>query len=306
MATRARWILPVATLAAPAGIAFSALVPSQSYPTDLLASLAAPGIVLSLAAAIGWASRRRCRPALLALLIAFALVAIQSTTLPRAPRVHGPGLRVFLVNSRASSLRADDQLAVILAADAHAVALVEPSAALLDAIRGSADFGERFPHGHLPDRARGGFVALFTRDPPVESRENGRTLVLPSPAGREWILAAAHPRSPRTLATWREGNRRVRDLVDLANGRGERDLVILVDLNSTPTGARGRALAGAGLRPTKPFFRPQATWPAFIPWPARLAIDDAWTTPGVGVVSWSTVPIPGSDHLGVLVELNDR
>jgi endonuclease/exonuclease/phosphatase family metal-dependent hydrolase len=78
-----------------------------------------------------------------------------------------------------------------------------------------------------------------------------------------------------------------------------------VDLNASPGTVRtDDAWRIARVRRAKPLWAMSGTWPSWLPWPARVAIDDVLVSPGVGVRSWDVVgDACGSDHLPVVVEL---
>jgi endonuclease/exonuclease/phosphatase family metal-dependent hydrolase len=133
-----------------------------------------------------------------------------------------------------------------------------------------------------------------------------------------FAVIAVHPRSPRTAARWEVGNAVIEAVATLTRRMAEQGLpvVVLSDLNSTPTGYRSRHLyQQAKLRRAKPLFSWTATYPDQITWgsgptrslplawPAAIAIDDALITPGIGVSGWTVGPRLASEHLPVIVEL---
>ncbi len=143
--------------------------------------------------------------------------------------------------------------------------------------------------------------------------------VVERPGGRFGVIAV-HPRSPRTPERWREGNWTIAALAALSRKMQADGLavVVLADLNSTPTGWRSReACSAGGLDRAKPVFAFEGTYPDVVPlnirtkqstaipaiWPASIAIDDALVSAGVGVVGWGTLPRLQSEHLPVVVDL---
>ncbi|HMN42083.1 MAG TPA: hypothetical protein PKE29_14660 [Phycisphaerales bacterium] len=148
--------------------------------------------------------------------------------------------------------------------------------------------------------------------------------IVQRPAGR-FAVIAVHPRSPRWRERWEEGNAVASALIAVALRLKSEGLpvVVLSDLNSTPSGWRSRHIcAEAGLQRAKPLFLCDGTYPDVVPWslrsrqstniPARwplsIAIDDALLTPDIGVVGWrvgSFGATPGlrSEHRPVFVEL---
>lgn len=154
----------------------------------------------------------------------------------------------------------------------------------------------------------------------------------PRERGGEFGVIAVHPRSPRSEARWRVGNA-ITEATGLLAARMNAaglEVVVLADLNSTPTGYRSGLLASeAGLRRAKPLFALTGTYPSEwspprngagagpggggggggrawslpAPWPASIAIDDAMVSRGVDVRGWEAGPFLSSDHRVVLVEL---
>lgn len=147
-----------------------------------------------------------------------------------------------------------------------------------------------------------------------------------------------HPPSPRSVERWLAGNEVVEAAVEMASAARQAGLpvILLADLNSTPTGWRSRRLAQAGFRRAKPLLMPLGTWPthaalntagsglpdrsppgastsAFQPdpddrvlvgrWPLAIAIDDAWVSEEWRVAGWSRGPSRGSDHWSVVVDV---
>ncbi|MBX3385211.1 MAG: endonuclease/exonuclease/phosphatase family protein [Phycisphaeraceae bacterium] len=135
-----------------------------------------------------------------------------------------------------------------------------------------------------------------------------------SPHG-PFIVLAAHPRSPRDETRWRFGNDDVEVVAQAARKAESLGLpvIVLADLNSTPSGARSRRLAESGLRRTKPLLKPLGTWPTqAVPgvrgavgrWPLAIAIDDALVSRHWSVRAWSRGESRGSDHWPILADLH--
>lgn len=128
--------------------------------------------------------------------------------------------------------------------------------------------------------------------------------VVSSPAGRIGVIAV-HAASPWARDRWRVGNRTIEDAAQMATEMEDAGLPVMVvgDLNATPTSTRTARLVRAGLRRAKPAWKPTGTYPAKLPWPLSIAIDDAVVSSAFGVRSWRTVVCPGSDHSAVEIEL---
>jgi endonuclease/exonuclease/phosphatase family metal-dependent hydrolase len=144
--------------------------------------------------------------------------------------------------------------------------------------------------------------------------------IVERPGGR-FAVIAMHPISPRTAVRWEEGNAVVNAAIHQARSFRAQGLplVLLGDLNSTPTGHRSRLLcAEAGLSRAKPLFTLVGTYPDRVQpnlqsqkktpvpgvWPMRLAIDDAVVSPDIRVVGWSVLPEPTSEHSPVIIEIS--
>lgn len=121
-----------------------------------------------------------------------------------------------------------------------------------------------------------------------------------------FMVGTIHPHSPRTLWRWRQGNRQIRT-TELALGEAvaSEGLAYLggVDLNSGPGGGRARALRGMGLRMSKPLLGGWGSFPAGVPGPLRIQLDDVWRSAGVEVLGWSSPGGLSSDHRPVVVDV---
>lgn len=135
-----------------------------------------------------------------------------------------------------------------------------------------------------------------------------------------FAVVCVHPRSPRSPARWIEGNGVVRATATLVKDLQSKGLpvVVLADLNSTPTGFRSRFLcAEAGLRHAKPLLELAGTYPDVVPlnirtnqktsiqafWPASIVIDDAWVSEEIEVEGWRVEDHLRSEHRPVITEL---
>jgi hypothetical protein len=146
------------------------------------------------------------------------------------------------------------------------------------------------------------------------------TALVERPAGA-FAVIAVHPRSPRSSDRWRQGNDVVRTLAEVATRLHDQGLpvVVLTDLNSTPSGHRSHTLARrGGLRRAKPLLDSATTYPLplgpgdnaqhgrprFSRGPLGIGIDDALITPGIKVLGWTTLPKRESEHVPILVDLH--
>jgi endonuclease/exonuclease/phosphatase family metal-dependent hydrolase len=143
--------------------------------------------------------------------------------------------------------------------------------------------------------------------------------IVERPAGR-FAVVAVHPRSPRWQERWEEGNDVAIALIAVSLKLESEGLpvVVLSDLNSTPSGWRSRHIcAETDLRRAKPLFVCDGTYPDVVPWnlrarsstniPARwplsIAIDDALISPDIEVTGWRVEARLKSEHRPVTVEL---
>lgn len=141
----------------------------------------------------------------------------------------------------------------------------------------------------------------------------------PSPGG-PFAVIAVHPRSPRNADRWAVGNLVVHTVGLVARRLQDEGLavVVLTDLNSTPSGYRSRLLNRlAGLRRAKPLLSPATTYPLplgpqddsqagsrRLSWgPLGIGIDDAMVSPGIEVAGWTTLPKLESEHSPIVVDL---
>ncbi|MFG0259506.1 MAG: endonuclease/exonuclease/phosphatase family protein [Phycisphaerales bacterium JB041] len=245
----------------------------------------------------------------------------------RAARVPGGGpaggdsvgggsvVRVVQSNTRTGGAGPDAVLSLLREADADVVALTEVSSEALERLRLDPEMLLRYPHRDVPPwrlthtrliLSRWPVVPLVLRpDLPAGDPRRALRLVRVLHEDGPFVVLAVHPRSPRTPARWREGNAMLEAAIDAVRelAPGE-PLVVLADLNSTPTGGRSRRMRDAlGVDRCKPLFALDGTYPSGLPWPLRAAIDDAWVSPEWRVASWGTSGVEGSDHRAVVVDL---
>lgn len=224
---------------------------------------------------------------------------------------------LLIYNAHVENATPERAHALLLGTPADVVVLIEPPAALLDVLRNDEALLHRLPHRWLPERAGPGFMVVLTAWPqragegwgegPGATVSGGmREMIVDRPRG-PFALLAIHPDSPRTPARWRRGNETVENAVARVRDRlvpTGLPVVVAGDMNSSPTGARARALRrSVGLRQAKPLLSPAGTYPARWRWPLSLAIDDALVSGGVGVTGWRTLDRSGSDHAPVLIHL---
>ena len=330
------WALTIPALLLSSLWMFSA----HSFRVDLIANLGAQILILCIAVAIIDAILRRPR----ALVFALLACAIQLTPLlehraaflPRAPGpVSAPGAVRFLHYNDSCLSDKVDVYALMERSGADVLSILCPPVQMqFDVIYGHG-LEDKYPGKLLrewkpaPDKVSteisAGFVVsrwpLTRVDCTFVGPMADRFIagVVERPGGR-FAIVAVHPRSPRSVQRWHEGNATVEALVTLcAKLRGDGlAVVVLADLNSTPTGWRSRvACDGGWLRRAKPLLMANGTYPDVVPWnirtkqssgvgavwPASIAIDDALVGPGIEVVGWETLARLQSEHRPVIVDL---
>ncbi len=341
--TVACWVIALGVLIpAPAW-----LVSGWGWTIDLVANLNAQLAIAGTVAALVCLALRRRGPAacaaLATLLMLLPLALDRAAWWPRAAAVPRPAqgdevVRVLHYNARSRGTH-EQNLALIAATNPDIVSLVGPGLDGQVRVIYGDGLTDRFPGklvrpwspGHAEDGAQMVSAAYLVSRWPIEpldladQGEAGQQVMAgvvqrPGPAG--WFgVVALHPRSPRTAYRWERGNLTVDAAVAATDRLRQRGLPVLVisDLNSTPSGYRCRVLAAAGLRRGKPVFDPSGTYPEEAPiglslknawsvrvmWPLKIAIDDVWCTPGVRVEAWSVLPATGSgsEHRPILVDL---
>ncbi len=316
----------------------------SAWVLDLIANLNAQWLTAAMVFLVLWLLTRRRRHAAIAglacALLGASLLIGRAAVLPRPIDANAPpasgAVRFFHYN--ASTLGEGDAIESLMDrshADVFSI-LCPPVRYQRDVIYGDR-LADRFP-GKLvrewrPD-ANGSdtdvtAAALVSRWPmhPVDTSRVGQAAAYliaarverPAPEG-PFAVIAVHPRSPRNADRWATGNLVVEAVGHVARRLQDEGLavVVIADLNSTPSGYRSRLLNRlAGLRRAKPLLSLATTYPLPLgprddsqsgprrrSWgPLGIAIDDALISPGVAVVGWSTLPKLESEHSPIVVDL---
>lgn len=315
-----------------------------SWIADLLANLAAQGLILTACCALVWCLLRRRVLFVLALLacgvhiwiIGTGRAALTPRGFDAAARMPGA---VRMLHYNASHKRPPEEVFAMLAAAGPDVAsITEPNVPLQYALLYGDGLKDSYPYRlkrHFRERGpedRVGAGVVLSRWPlepyPVESVVPGElaedfiagVLTIPAAAisaaaDARWGIIAIHPRSPRNPDRWAHGHEVVRACAALARSMqdGGIPVIVLADLNSTPSGWRSRELYAEGrLRRTKPMLSPGGTYPSRVEiggrdypwvWPGTIAIDDAFISAGLAVRGWTRLDPGGSDHWPIVVEL---
>jgi endonuclease/exonuclease/phosphatase family metal-dependent hydrolase len=314
----------------------------ESYRLDLLANLGAQLLLVLLLLAIVVAALRRRR----AFAVALAACALQATPLflhraaflprPLGPPSDRPASSVRFLHYNDSCLSDKREISILMEnSNADVLSILCPPVTMQSDVIYQKGLEDKYP-GKLvrrwepaPDQINteisAGFVVSRWPITPHDCSFVGPMAgwfivgVVERPAGR-FALVAVHPRSPRSAQRWHEGNAVIGALVTLSRQLQSEGLpvVVLADLNATPTGWRSReACAEGGLRRAKPLFVAEGTYPDVVVldirsrrstglpgvWPASLAIDDALISPGIDVLGWEVRPRLRSEHRPVIVEL---
>lgn len=286
------------------------VTPIRGWIPEILSSLLPPlgaiGLILLIAALC-----IRTRAGLIAAVLATLLVLgrLAPGVWIRRIETASPGdhrLSLLLVNAWSLNVDPESLLGFMDQQQADVTIISEPSPGImkpLRALEGDPNFSDvllRCP----PTRGEHSWIVVRSRFPAAlgpEPRDGVLECILQTPGGPVRLIAC-HLLSPRTPARFMLASAqvdRIIEQVDAVVG----PIVIAGDFNAAPTShLSSRVAQRTGTRRAKPLFA-GGTYPANLPGPLRVAIDDALVWPGCRVVSWETLGLPGSDHLGVRMEL---
>lgn len=178
--------------------------------------------------------------------------------------------------------------------------------------RASAAIGGVFPHSRLASRDDGFGMGIAAMRP-VEIDE----IELPGRNGWVATLAPDHWDIDRPFAIinihltnpinwpWRKSRDERRGQIDgVAEYLGATDIdyVIVGDMNSTPAWPEYRMLEELGTDAAKVTGTAQRTWSHFTRGPRWIRIDHGFVS-GAVALSTETVPVRGSDHRALIVDL---
>lgn len=294
-------------LAAPFGVGLVALSGAGHRWFDIVAQFTAPALAATAAATVLLA-RTRLRAAALQGLLACAvlLVAVGPQWFPGGPRPAGgaPVVRLYSANLWARNTDVEAIVASIRAADADMVVLIElgdaPAERLDDLLAGyphrvttpridrpsgpaRSVIASRFPLTVIPDRADGlHAVGATVRTSLGQVHLLGVHLTRPWPFQEQWGQIS------QTMA--------LQEIVDDLDG----PVVAAGDFNSVSSARIGKQVRrDLGLHPAPGF---PGTWPAFLPSPMGMTIDQVWASPDLAIVSRRLGRATGSDHRPVVTE----
>ena len=293
-------------MAAPAGVALSALLRIDHRWTDLLAQFTAPALAATLALTL-FCAVLRLRPAMIAGLGATVLLvlAIWPQWLPRGgalPREGAPTLTLYSANLWAWNTNVEAITRSIAEADPDIVVLVElgdaPSAQLDRVLAG-------YPHRVLNarvDRPSGAArAAIASRYPltAVADRPDGLVSVAATaqtPLGPVNIIGAHLTRPWPFQYQWGQ----IHQAAALAAIRRDMTGPVIAagDFNSVSSARIGRQIrAEAGLIPAPGW---PGTWPSALPSPVAITIDQVWRSPDLALLERKLGRKTGSDHRPVI------
>lgn len=121
--------------------------------------------------------------------------------------------------------------------------------------------------------------------------------------GKPVDVLSIHPPPPTTAPSLAERNSIFTGVTELFAAREKTDppAVVLGDMNVTMYNAFYREMVdGTGLENARENFGLHPTWPAQLPWIARIPIDHVLHTKDLEIVSFRAGPDIGSDHLPTL------
>jgi len=302
---RALFLMPVvAALVHP----LAYLLARYEWHADLLTHFQEPALVVTLIAIASTVWRQR------KLALALAVLAVWQTTPllryeganPVPPdRFAADRLRVLMSNVEVDNEDPTRLAELIVRERPDIVGLVEVSEAWL---AGLAEVREQFPY-RIESPAGASGLALWFRQPPLatspaERLVSGGWPVLRATfefAGRPHELWLVHPASPLRHQRRRAGNPELDALAARVRQAGGSELVV-GDLNCTDGSPHfGDFLRVSGLRDGRLGFGRQPSWPTWSPY--RIAIDHAFLSPDLAVVSRRLGPDIGSDHRPLILEV---
>ncbi len=292
-----------------------------SWRVDLIANLTAQMVFATAALLVVAALLRRWIAT--ALLVLTLIVQFAGLTGGRADRSSSTDDTLVRMLTYNVFNRSDDQSAFVGLLERTSVdvmTIIEPTPFIARHLHGDQGVLEQYPHSE-PPRPWSAKPLILSRWPlePIRLRYRRTSETDPNPGmspsiaivhrpGGSFVLVAVHPASPRSRHNWENGNESIKQLaIMITEELAPMGLPIVIggDFNSTPTGFRSRSLVGTtNLKRAKPLLNFNGTWPDDLPWPARLAIDDAFVSPDIRIADWSVLPpVPGGDHSMVRIDL---
>lgn len=342
-----RWFSRLSWLAAIGLLLISLAWPVShwAWGLDLIANFNAQWLVAAAPLALLWLMTYRLKQAAFAIvacaLLVVSLAAERAAIWPRpaplprdvaAAAADPAQVRFFHINASTDST-GDEVEQCMEASGADVLSVLCPSVAYQREVIYGSRLDDRFagkltrhwrpePDGRATDITAGFLVSRWplTRLETSHLGASGDYLlaaIVERPSGA-FAVIAVHPRSPRSPRRWALGNAVTEAIITLAaelRSRGSA-VVVLTDLNATPSGWRSRRLEDAGLKRAKPLLVATGTYPIPlgpgddtqlgprrpIAWPLGIAIDDALLGPGVELVGWSSMDRLESEHCPIVID----
>lgn len=298
----------MAVLCAPLVIAAAALSGLGHRWVDILAQFPAPALAATVAMAIVLAVTRLYPAALMgALVSALLLIAVWPQAAPGGPAASpdGPRVRLYAANLYALNEDVRSMRASIAAADADIVVLVEfgeaPDAAI-DALL------EGYSHRRISERVvrrqdsvRSVIASRFPLSPrSTEGAERQMiAAVADTPLGPLHVVGVHLTRPWPFQFQWGQIIQ-AQNLIEHVQDADD-PIVLAGDFNSVATGRIGRLLRSEGGLVHAAGW--PGTWPAPLPGPLRITIDQVYHSPDIAVASRRLGRPSGSDHRPVIVDL---
>lgn len=273
---------------------------------DLLAILAAPGLVSAALASALLALCRRPEAWAGAVVMALGLFAVLPQAEPGGPAAdpRGPTLRLYVANLYARNEDAEAVVAAIREANPDVVMLIEladgPAGRLDEALAG-------LPHRHVTARQPwrgGGARTVIASRWPLGPLEEPPGLHVASTVARTPLgpirFTAVHLTRPWPFQPQEGQIQQSEALAEFHDMVGEAS-VVAGDFNTTSTARIGRWLRQrTGLIPAPAV---PGTWPAGLPSALGVGIDHVWHSEDLAVLERSLGRPTGSDHRAVITVL---
>jgi endonuclease/exonuclease/phosphatase family metal-dependent hydrolase len=339
--SRVSWVAALGLLL----IALSWPVSHWAWGLDLIANFNAQWLAVAAPLALLWLTTYRLKQALLAIIAAALLIVSlvperaaiwpRPAALPRdAAAAAADPLLVRFFHINASTDSTGDEIEQCMdASGADVLSVLCPSVGYQREVIYGPRLADRFagkltrhwrpePDGRATDITAAFLVSRWplTRIDTSHLGASGDYLLaamVERPSG-PFAVIAVHPRSPRSPRRWAVGNAVTESIATLSHQLRDqgRAVVVLTDLNATPSGWRSRRLEDAGLRRAKPLLVATGTYPIPlgpgddtqagprrpIVWPLGIAIDDALLSPEVELVGWSVMDRLESEHCPIVID----
>jgi endonuclease/exonuclease/phosphatase (EEP) superfamily protein YafD len=305
------WALTAAmgVLAASQALGFSwipLLWTAQAF-TPLLLAPAVPVAAIALV-------RRRWAAAVIHTGLACCLVVliapVVTASTERAP-TSAPRLTIAQGNVFYRTDRPDEVAAAMVGTGADVLAMTEYSQPVADAFDAIDGLTDEYPYVVAATPGDRNGVGLWSRHPILEQRitrvGSGRAIDATIDVdGRRVRVVVVHPlpgTDGASLASWSDDLAAIRHLADPDDARSP--TVIVGDFNATRWHPAFRDLLGDGWRSAHEELGDgwSRSWPSDLPGPPLVRIDHALVSAGVIPTAVHDVALPGSDHLGLVVEL---